>query len=555
MNKHKRKILAISERVESKTGFSKYYKEILSRLHATDKFEIADLSCYSIIDDPNLFSIPWKLYCNTVSPQDPRFKEYQSSPENIWGRWRFDKTLLDFRPDITLSCRDLWFDSYILKSPLRRFFHFAYMPTTDSSPVRPEWIEDIIEADAIFAYNDWALEIMREESGGKANIIKSAPPGIDPTIFFPAPNKIEQKKKMMLKPDIYLIGMFSRNQKRKLFPDLFIGFEKFLNLCYEKGNKELAQKTNLFIHTSYPDAGWNIPLLLKERNISHKVLFSYICRNCKKWFPAYYSDAKTICPFCDGVAVMPNVELGVDENQLAEIYRCLDLYSHLAIAGGFEMCIVEAAGCGVPCMASENTSMIDVIKKVNGLPLKLAHTFRELETGAYRHYTDIDYMVQKWYQFFTVPNEYRKVQEELARQGVLDNYTWDKTAKIWEDYLENCELKGLQGKWNSPPEFIQPRIRTDFNELSNKDFVRYLILDILQRPSELYKLRTLHLLSVLNYGAEVDGRKIRQIKREEIHNAYINMVKNHNYCEEIRCGLRPLPREDFIEYANMRMDS
>jgi hypothetical protein len=252
---------------------------------------------------------------------------------------------------------------------------------------------------------------------------------------------------------------------------------------------------------------------------------------------------------------MPSPEIGVSEEQLADIYKCLDLYSHLAIAGGFEMSIVEAAGCGVPCMASENTSMIDVIKKVNGVPLKLAHTFRELETGAYRHYTDIDYMVEKWYEFFTASDEYKNKQGELAREGVLKNYTWDNTAKIWEDYLENCELKELQGKWNSPPQFIQPRIHNNFNNLSNKDFVRYLILDILQRPEDLYKLRTLHLLSVLNYGAEVDGRKIRQIKREEIHNAYINMVKNHNYCEEIRCGFRPFPQEDFIEYANMRMDN
>ena len=554
--KYKRKILVISENIASNTGFGKYYKEILTYLHNTGKFELAELSCYATIDDPRLYSTPWKLYCNSVKPNDPRFQEYNNNPNNIFGSWRFEKILLDFKPDFCCDVRDFWMLQGI-DSPLRPYYHLILMPTCDSSPIKDKWIEDIHKADSIFAYNDWSLEIMKEESNNKLNAIRSAPPGIDPTIFFPAPNKIEQKKKMMFDPDINLIGMVARNQKRKLYPDLFIAFRKFIEKCLSLGHNELAQKTFLFCHTSYPDAGWDIPLLLKEQNISHKVLFSYICRDCRKWFPAFFSDARMVCPFCSSMsAVMPNVEVGVNEEQLADIYRCFDLYIQLAIAGGFEMPLVEAAACGVYCMASDNTAMIDVIRKINGEPLKIAHTFRELETGAYRHYTDIDNLAHRIHIYLSAikafPEEKEK-REKAARDGVLKHYTWQNTGKIWENHLENCELKGLQGKWNSPPNFIRPQINKDFEKMSNTDFVKYLYCDILKNPNKLYSQEPLHLLSVLNYGAEVDGRKITKIDRKTIHEKFIKLALIHNQCEEIRCGFKALPKEDFIEYANMRM--
>lgn len=553
--KSKRKILAVSEKVWSKTGFSKYYKEILTRLYDSGKFEIADLSCYSSINDSGNYNIPWKFYCNSISPNDPRHKQFMSDQTAVFGSWRFNEVLLDFKPDVVFSARDFWYDTFILTSPLRKYYHFAWAPTCDSEPVKPEWIEDIISADAIFAYNDWSLNVMKEQSNGKANTIRSVYPGVNPDIFSPVPNKEIQKKKMMFKPDIYLIGMVARNQKRKLFPDLFIAFEKFLNYCHDCGNDELAKKTFLFLHTSFPDnQSWNIPLLLKERNISHKVLFSYICRDCKKWFPAFFSDARTVCPFCGALSCcLSNTEVGVSEEELADIYRCFDLYSHLHLAAGAEMPIIEAAACGVYCMASDNTAVCDIIRRLNGLPLKLAHTFRELETGAYRHYTDVDNVVKQWYDYLTSSDDNKKEKENKVRQGVLEFFTWNRTYKIWEDYLENCHLTGLQGKWNSPPNIIRPKINPDFEKLSNKDFVKYLTTDILHKAEDLYKFKTLHLLSVLNYGAEIDGRKIRQIKREEVHKGYLNLVAQHNYYEEIRCGMRQLPKEDYLEYANLRM--
>jgi len=442
-------------------------------------------------------------------------------------------------------------------SPLRPYYHLSWMPTCDSSPIKEEWIQHLTEIDSIFAYNDWSLQTMIDESGGKIKSICSAPPAIDPTIFFPASNKQEHKQKMGFDPNINLIGMVARNQVRKLYPDLFIAFNKFLNQCLKLEHNDLAQNTFLFCHTSYPDAGWDLPLLLKEQNISHKVYFSYVCRSCHKWFPSLFCDARTFCPHCHNLtAVMPNVEVGVDERQLADIYKCLDIYTQLSIAGGFEMPIVEAAACGCYCMASDNTAMSDVIRKVNGLPLKLAHTFRELGTGAYRHYTDIENLAHRWHIYLTAIKafpEQKIKQEKETVEGVLKHYTWQNTCKIWENYFENCELTGLQGKWNSPPRMINVRINKDFEKMSNIQFVEYLYRDILNKPEKLNKYDGLQLLSILNYGAEIDGRKVIPVTRKMVHDKFIKLAVMYNQCEEIRCGISQLPREDFLDYANIRM--
>ena len=78
------------------SGFSIYAKEILSRLYATGKYEIAEFASYAVVNDPKDKDIPWSIYANAVNNADPRHAEYTSRTDNMFGRWRFDKTVVDF---------------------------------------------------------------------------------------------------------------------------------------------------------------------------------------------------------------------------------------------------------------------------------------------------------------------------------------------------------------------------------------------------------------------------------------------------------------------------
>lgn len=550
----KKKILFVSEVTYSYTGFGKYYKNVIERLYKTGKYEIAEFASYANIEDPRNDTIPWRFYPNAVSSGDPRHSQYMSNPNNQFGAWRFEKVLLHFQPDIVFSCRDFWYDGFIHSSPLRPFFHFCWMPTCDSVPIDEDWLEHLLESDSIFAYNDWSGEEMVKATCGKINYVGSAPPGIDTTLFSPALNKMEQREKCYFDSKINLIGMVSRNQSRKLYPDLFITFRKFLDLCREKNRGDLANNTFLYCHTSYPDINpWNIPLLLRECEISNKVMFTYVCNECKKWFPALYSDVKTVCPFCKKFAVMPNVEVGITDEQLAELYKCFDLYVQYVTNGGFEIGQVEAASCGIPVMATDYSAMEDVVRKLGGTPLKVERMYRDISVGSLRAYPDNNYAAQQFFDFFILNDKQRKEREKLAREGVLINYTWDRTAKLLEEHFDKVILTQLQGKWQAPPRFINNvEINPDkIGKMNNWEFVKFVVSEVLGKPEDIYKYSTLHLLAAINQGVEVKNKKIKAITREEILNGAMAMANQHNKIEAIRVGLEPLTIEDFMEYSTL----
>jgi hypothetical protein len=108
---NKLKILFASEASFVNSGFGNYTKELLSRLHKTNKYDIAEFASYGFVNDPRDKSINWKYYANAVKDNDPRHKEYSSRGDNQFGRWRFDKVLLDFRPHVVVDWRDYWMSS------------------------------------------------------------------------------------------------------------------------------------------------------------------------------------------------------------------------------------------------------------------------------------------------------------------------------------------------------------------------------------------------------------------------------------------------------------
>lgn len=161
----------------------------MSRLHNTGKYEIAEFASYGLVNDPRDKDITWTYYANAVRDNDPRHKEYSSRGENQFGKWRFEKVLLDYRPDVVVDIRDYWMSSYQASSPLRPYFHWCLMPTVDSEPQQEEWIDTFLGADAIFTYSDWGADVLKRQSSGKIKYISTASPGVDLSVF-----KIQDKK-------------------------------------------------------------------------------------------------------------------------------------------------------------------------------------------------------------------------------------------------------------------------------------------------------------------------------------------------------------------------
>ena len=350
----KKRILMCNEFSRLATGYSRYGYELLSRLYDTDKYEIAEFASYVHFKDERLNSVPWKVYTNMPTGDNQQENEFYNSNQIFqFGSWRFHDVLFDFKPDVVISILDPWMFEHISHSPLRKNFRLLLMPTVDSAPQQESWLAMFSDADGVFTYSDWGLEILKKEGCGRIKLLDSASPCADINTFFPIMDKKTHKTALGLQSDINIIGTVMRNQKRKLYPDILDAFNQFLKKCISLGNKQLANKTYLYFHTSYPDLGWDIPALIKDYGLSHKVLMTYICHTCGHVFPGFFQDSRAVCTNCGKYqAGLPNTQISASTQVLAAINNLFDIYIQISVAEGFALPLVEAASCGVPVVGS-----------------------------------------------------------------------------------------------------------------------------------------------------------------------------------------------------------
>lgn len=525
----KKRVLLVSEAHYLNSGFGTYAKELLTRLHKTGKYELAEFASYGSFTGGQ--SVPWLYYPNL--PQEGNQEEnnlYNSNGGYQFGSWRFDKVCLDFRPDIVLCYRDPWMDNWVQDTATRPYFHWVWMPTVDSAPQRQEWVETFTECDAVLAYSEFGGEVLLDQGKERVNFIGCASPGIDSTIYKPMP-KVDLRKEMGLSPDSFIVGTVMRNQKRKLFFELMKAFRLFL----DKAPTEIASKTFLYLHTSYPEKnGWDIPDGIMQNKLGGKVLMTYICKNCRQFFPSLFQDALAKCKFCNQVsAVCPTVSYGISVPDLAKIYNLFDIYVQYAICEGFGMPQVEAAACGVPVAATNYSAMRDVIKFTKGYPIGVKTFFREIETNAERAYPDNNILAKILIKFFSQTSNQRMTQSMKVRKSTLKRYGWDKSAKVWEDYIDSYIPTGFQGQWNAPAQMHNVPGSIPAN-LSNEEFIRWIFHDVARKPEKLHQQEGVRLYRDFEFGAQMGQGVLEPIDRDKIFASYHNKAVNKNEIEHAR---------------------
>lgn len=488
----KKKILLVNEFSGLSTGYSTLGLELMKRLFATEKYELAELACYTTASDPRIKQFPWKIYPN--HPERPD-NEFLAKRGNEFGEYTFEKVCLDFRPDIVADVRDWWHCEFEERSPFRPYYRWIYMPTVDSSPQHEQWLATIMNADAVFTYSDWGTEILKKESGGLIKTRGSAPPGADLETFRPM-DKGPLRKKFHFEDDVNIIGITARNQSRKLYPELLEAFASFL----KQAPFEMARKTFLYLHTTYPDLGWDIPRLIKRNGLGSKTLVTYKCERCSAVFPSFFMDAVTPCLDCgQTTARMPNVQIGIDRDTLAKVMNLFDVYVQYASNEGFGMPMVEAASCGIPVFAVDYSAMSDVVRKVGGYPIKVQSMRLDSDLGSYRATPDNQDLVEKLIKYFSLPESQRRAKSRDARVGVEKNYTWDATVKKWMGAFDGMSAAR---SWDSPPHIHKPAsIPSNSKFETNEDLVRWAIVNVLGRPDMTDSYLAVRLIRDLNWGA------------------------------------------------------
>ena len=535
----KTKVLACGEGSFLSSGYGTYMKNLLTELVKYEDLDIAEFACYGKKNDRRHDS-PWKLFHN-MPESEAEESAYGSNVINEYGNFKFNETLLKFKPDVVFDIRDHWHFIHEQNSPFRKHFNWLILPAVDAEPQNPDWINTFINAEGVLTYTNWNSEVLRKESNGRVNLLGAAPAAVDPA-FFPLNNRQDIKRESGLSKYENIIGTVMRNQGRKLFPDLFESFSLFLN-------ETKRNDVWLWCHTSYPDGnGWDFPYYLQKYDIGHRVLFTYQCLNCGKIEPKVFSDALSCCNSCGSDKCgMTNTSIGVTSENLSYIYNMFDLYVQYANSEGLGIPQIEAACCGVPVMSVDYSAMSDVVRKINGTPIKVKAMYHEIQTNCTRAIPDNEHLKNELISFFNKPKILRDKQRPANGELARKVFNWKDTGAVWHNAIQSVAQKERL-PWNSQPRIYQISTKIPENA-NNAQFAEWLITDVLCEPDRLGSYFHAKLLRDLNnefvklgFGGsyfneflEVFYRQnYETFNRENAFNLIANIAIERNKWEEIR---------------------
>lgn len=514
----KKKILFSGEATWLSTGFAVYNRELITRMHQTGKYEIAELACYGRTSDPRTRNVPWKVY--GILPENAEEERlYKSNQLNQFGVYKFDAIVNDFQPDIVFDARDPWMTAHITKSRFKNNFQTILTPTVDSAPYKKEWLDDYRKSEIICTYSNYGKRVMERE---KIKVSEVLSPGVNLDIFKPL-DKQQLRKDWGVNKNLLVIGTVMRNQKRKLFPDLF---EAYATLRNKHRKVDEVQRSVLLCHTSWPDLGWDIPELLYRAGVQRHVIFTYKCDACKHTFFSWFIPAdgagNSQCIFCGKMsAKMPSTFNGVSEEELAQIYNLMDIYIQPAICEGWALPIVEAKACGIPGLYSNYSAMEDHVQNGGGLDIKIGRFYTESETMAIRSYPDLDDMVAKMLRLLTKKDE-REALGKKAREVAENLHRWDITAKKLESVIDGIVPKDRNRTWDKRPNFkITPSYKLS-KDAPTEEFVLWCYRAILGREPDEKGFKDW--MASLSKGAS----------REEVEQYFRSEVGVDNKFEELR---------------------
>lgn len=515
---NKKKILMVTEFSQLPTGYSVYSKEVLSRLHQVPNFDVAELACYCSEDDLKIKSVPWRIFPNKPKSGTPEYDTYKSSSTSEFGEFSFNSVLLNFKPDFVFDIRDFWMLSFEQTSPFRAFYNWAIMPTVDAEPQNIEWMDTYAQANAVFTYSEFGRDTLLNHYSG-INFKGVASPCASYS-FHPMKEKDSLRQRLGISNNIYIIGTVMRNQRRKLYPDLFKSFRKLLD---ETGRENVY----LYCHTSFPDVGWDIPQLLLKYNIGNKVLFTYKCTKCNNVSCSFFHDVIQNCDNCNNfTSSICGINNPISEQELATVYNVFDIYVQYANSEGFGMPQLEAAQCGNVVCSIDYSAMSSVIKNIGGIPIKVAEYATEGETGCLRAIPNNKDFIEKMKDLISKSRDDLKQIGRKIYINTLKHYNWDTTAKQWIDYFNNTETMPLQNTWMSPIKILKP---SPINEsLKNPlDQANFLISQVLCKPELIGTFLWRRLLKELTYKGTVEN--INSFYLNESHYKDVFRMKPFSY--------------------------
>jgi len=304
----------------------------------------------------------------------------------------------------------LW-DSFVLPAIERPSIPWvAYCPF--DAKITRKWAGDLMNADLIVAYSHFGYnELLKHFPDFMVRYIPHAVNAKE--VFKPRSEeeKPQLRDKWNIPRDDFLVLFVGTNMgERKNIPQLMLTFKRFVE---KHPDSDLYLFTNL---AQYP-SGYNIIGFAEELGIQKKVMM-----------PRFNT-------------ILDSVE----DKELAELYACADVTVNATLGEGFGMSVLESMACGVPVIATNNSSMTELVQGHGWL----------VDTVPEETWIDIPCWIPTL-QRFNPPNlgsllkcleeayentDLRKEYGRNSRDFAVKNYDWSELMPKWDALIKEMVKK------------------------------------------------------------------------------------------------------------------
>jgi glycosyltransferase involved in cell wall biosynthesis len=451
----KKKVLFHSDFPLACTGFAKNTKNVLSYLYNTNKYEVVAYNCGMIQGDPNLLRTPWKSY-GTVPANKAEFDNIlnQHPPEHrdpitkkiAYGEYYLDWIIQTEKPDIYIGAQDIWGVDYSVHKHWFDKIHSVIWTTLDSLPLLPSAVDMAPKIKNYWIWSDFATKEMHRLGHKHVRTMHGA---IDCQSFYRLEEykRKELRKKFNIDEDCFIAGFVFRNQLRKSAPNLIEGFKLF-----KSANSKIKAKLLLHTHFGEHMQGWNIPKLAQEYGVSQSdILTTYVCKNCRNYEIKSFTEQDINCSYCksEKSCNTTNVQIGVNENQLNEIYNLMDVYVHPFTSGGQEIPIQEAKLTELITLVTNYSCGEEMCQPGAGSFILDWAEYREQGTQFRKASTYPSSIAKQLTKVYEMKYEDRRKIGKQAREWVINNFSMEQIGKQIETFIDNCP--DVNFDFNPPP--------------------------------------------------------------------------------------------------------
>ena len=204
----------------------------------------------------------------------------------------------------------------------------------------------------------------------------------------------ESRAKFNFTDDLFVIGFVGRQQERKNLMAMIIAFERFA-----RDKSDVRLLLNITID-KYSD--FNIVHMVKFMGLGDKVLI-----------------------------IKSN---NLSEKDMASMYNALDMYISTSCSEGFNIPVLEAQACGVPCAVSNYSAHVELVRD-HGVLIDIAD-YRPMPNNIYWAYVDIDKTVEAMNHYYDSINARRK-DSAAAKKFVNKYYTNKVVNDLWNNLFNN----------------------------------------------------------------------------------------------------------------------